>query len=57
MYSRVPKKVVVETELPDFFVVTLEELTEEDDDASSAIELLPVGFMGTRERPKSHSFV
>ena len=37
-YSKVPKKVVVATLEPSFLVVTLEEETDEDDDASSAID-------------------
>lgn len=55
-YSRVPKKVVVAILLPSFIVVTLEDETEELDEASSAIELVEsVG--GSKERPKSQSLV
>ena len=55
-----PKKVVVGCPDPDFLVTTLEEETDEEEEASSAIEVAPYfkcdgeGFM---ERPKSHSFV
>ena len=56
-YSRVPKKVVVETLVPSFMVVTLEEETDELDEASSAIESEAEIFGGSSARPKSHSFV
>lgn len=57
MYSSVPKKVVVETWLPSFFVVMLELETDEEEDASSAIDPSVPGKVGTSERPKSTNFV
>ena len=60
LYSRVPKKCVVETFEPSFFVVTLEDETEEqEEDASSAIVVFSFYQLrgGYRAKPKSHSFV
>ena len=57
MYSKVPKNVVVAILLPSFIVVTLEEETDELEEASSAIELEQEAFGGSSERPKSQSFV
>ena len=44
---------------PDFFVLTLEEETEEEDEASSAIEvaLSCIFSGGLMAKPKSHNFV
>ena len=56
IYSKVPKKVVVAILLPSFIVVTLDEETDELEEASSAIELV-VSAGGSRERPKSQSLV
>jgi hypothetical protein len=41
LYSKVPKKVVVETLEPSFLVVTLDEETDDEEEASSAIEVEP----------------
>ena len=57
MYSRVPKNVVVAILLPSFKVVTLDDETDELEEASSAIELDDKFLGGSRERPKSQSFV
>ena len=57
MYSRVPKNVVVAILLPSFIVVTLEDDTDELEDASSAIELEAEILGGSKERPKSQSLV
>ena len=57
MYSRVPKNVVVAILLPSFIVVTLDDETDELEEASSAIELDDENLGGSRERPKSQSFV
>ena len=57
MYSRVPKNVVVAILLPSFIVVTLDEDTDELDEASSAIELDDEILGGSKERPKSQSLV
>ena len=51
-----PKTLVVWTELPSFLLVTLEEETEEVEEASSAMEVLLLKS-GTMESPKSQSFV
>lgn len=56
VYSSVPKNVVVDTPLFSFLVVTLDDETEEEELASSAI-VPRSGFGGKMERPKSHSFV
>ena len=56
-YSSVPKKVVVETLVPSFIVVTLDDDTEELEEASSAIESVVEVLGGSKERPKSQSFV
>ena len=39
-----PKKVVLATPDPSFFVVMLEDETDEDDEASSAIDAAPVDY-------------
>ena len=57
MYSRVPKNVVVAILLPSFIVVTLEDDTDELEEASSAIELEAEILGGSKERPKSQSLV
>ncbi len=58
MYSRVPKKVVFDTFEPSFFVVTLDEETEDDELASSAMVFsLARCDGGWIAKPKSHSFV
>ena len=52
-----PKNVVVAILLPSFIVVTLDDETDELEEASSAIELDDENLGGSRERPKSQSFV
>ena len=55
-----PKNVVVGCPLPDFLVTTLDEETEEEELASSAIDEAPAAKWdgdGLIERPKSHSLV
>ena len=53
-----PKKVVFDTFEPSFFVVTLDEETEDDELASSAIVVaLARCDGGWIARPKSHSLV
>ena len=56
-YSRVPKNVVVATLAPSFFVVTLELDTDEEELASSAIDVALSFVTYGIERPKSHNFV
>lgn len=55
-----PKNVVVGFPDEDFLVTTLDEETDEDEEASSAIEAAPAYKCdgdGLIERPKSHNFV
>jgi len=59
LYSKVPKKVVVETLVPSFLVVTLEEETDDEEEASSAIDYAPFCRCsgGRIASPKSHILV
>ena len=43
IYSKVPKNVVVDILVPSFFVVTLDDETDELEEASSAIEFAEEG--------------
>ena len=52
-----PKNVVVATLAPSFFVVTLELDTDEEELASSAIDVALSFVTYGIERPKSHNFV
>ena len=52
-----PKNVVVATLVPSFFVVTLELETDEEELASSAIDVALSFVTCGIERPKSHNFV
>ena len=58
-YSRVPKKVVEDALDPSFWVCTLDDDTDEDEEPSSAIDLAPLGqcLGGLMDSPKSQSFV
>ena len=51
-----PKKEVVKPSPPSFFVLTLEEDTDEEEEASSAIDW-DFTISGTSDNPKSHSLV